>query len=133
MMPRDLLFAKAEKAGSVVVEDVSFLLLAQEASVQNRVDAASKVVTTYVRAVAFLDDGHSTEALVFVNSPANLDQGDVDLVELYTTVVDRRGRPVEGLQASDFEVRENGIPQTIRRFEWEQDLPIHAGLLIDRS
>ena len=57
----------------------------------------------------------------------------VDFVELYTTVVDRRGRPVDGLEQKDFTVLEDGAPQTVRRFERVKDLPIYAGILLDTS
>ena len=50
----------------------------------------------YVRAVAYLADGNSTEDLVFVNAPDNLEEVDVQFVELYTTVLDRGRRPVTG-------------------------------------
>lgn len=87
----------------------------------------------YVRAVAYLDDGHSTESVVFINAPAHLDRLDIDLVELYTTVVDRRGRPVEGLAQSDFSVFENDVAQRILRFERAENLPFHAAVVIDTS
>ena len=87
----------------------------------------------YVRAVAYLTDGNSSEDLVFVNSPQFLDEVKVEFVELYTTVVDRRGRPVEGLGRDDFTVRENGVEQQIRRFELVQNVPIYAGILLDNS
>jgi Ca-activated chloride channel family protein len=94
---------------------------------------APDVDLDYVRAVAYLDDGLSTEALAFVNSPQRLDEVDVHMVELYTTVVDRRGRPVEGLGESDFEVRENDVAQRLRRFEHARDLPFHAAVVLDTS
>jgi VWFA-related protein len=88
----------------------------------------------YVRAVAFLADGSSTEDLVFVNSPYPLDEVQVDFVELYTSVFDSKGRPVDsGLAMEDFEVKEDGIGQTIRRFEPVAERPIHAGILLDAS
>jgi VWFA-related protein len=37
------------------------------------------------------------------------------------------------LPKESFRVREDGKLQTIRRFEWVRDLPIHAGLLLDSS
>ncbi len=49
---------------------------------------------SYVRAVAFLTDGSSTESLVFVNAPEEMAQVNVDFVELYATVLDRKGHPV---------------------------------------
>ncbi|MES1242560.1 MAG: VWA domain-containing protein [Acidobacteriota bacterium] len=87
----------------------------------------------YVRAVAYLSDGNSTEDLVFVNAPDYLEEMDVDFVELYTSVTDRQGRPVEGLAAKDFKVSEDGVPQTIARFEKVTDLPIHAAVALDVS
>jgi VWFA-related protein len=90
----------------------------------------------YVRAVAYLPDGNTAEHLVFVNAPEYLEQVDVDLVELYTTVLDRQGRPVSdtaGLEEKDFTVTEDGARQKIVRFERVTDLPIHAAVAIDIS
>jgi len=88
----------------------------------------------YVRAVAYLADGNSTENVVFVNAPEYLEQVNVDLVELYTTVLDRQGRPViSGLAAKDFAVAEDGARQQILRCERVTDLPIHAAVAIDIS
>jgi VWFA-related protein len=103
---------------------------------------------TYVTAVARLDDGRTVETVRFLNAPALLEQVDVNLVELYTTVVDRSGRPVGGLAVDDFEVYEDGRRQEIVRFEpfegrdvaggagLEQDLarmPLTVGVAIDTS
>jgi Ca-activated chloride channel homolog len=87
----------------------------------------------YVRAVAFTPDGLSTEDVVFVNAPANLEEIDVDFVELYTAVLDRQLRPVEGLQESDFTVYEDGVAQQLTRFELVANLPIHAAIMLDVS
>lgn len=87
----------------------------------------------YVQAKAYLVDGNSTEDLVFVNAPEYLEELDIQFVELYTTVVDRRGRPVEGLEKSSFRVLEDGREQTIRRFERVDDIPIYAGVVVDTS
>jgi VWFA-related protein len=87
----------------------------------------------YVRAVAYLEGGASAEDVVFVNTPDYLEEMEIDFVELYTSVLDRRGRPVDGLSAADFQVFENDEPQEIRRFELVRDLPIHAGVLLDTS
>jgi Ca-activated chloride channel family protein len=88
---------------------------------------------TYVRAVAYLKDGNSTEDLVIINAPEYVEEVNIDFVELFTTVVDNRGRPVEGLTQKDFTVLEDGAPQTVRRFELVRDLPIYAGILLDTS
>jgi VWFA-related protein len=58
---------------------------------------------------------------------------DVTLVELYTTVTDRSGRPVLGLAAEDFQVLEGGKPQPIAKFELVENLPLSVGLVIDTS
>ncbi len=94
--------------------------------------APSKDIT-YVRALAFLDDGNSSEDLVFINMPENMDEIEVDFVELYTSVVDKAGRLVPDLERGAFRVFEDGVEQRIRRFERVRDLPIHAGVLLDTS
>jgi Ca-activated chloride channel homolog len=87
----------------------------------------------YVRAVVYLADGATTEDTVFVNAPDYLDELDIEFVELYTTVVDRQGRPIEGLTQKDFTVVEDGVKQEIARFETVADRPIHAAVLLDVS
>ncbi len=87
----------------------------------------------YVRAVAYLSDGNSAEDVVFINAPDFIDELRVDFVELYTTVVDRKGGFVEELRREEVTVLEDGEEQEIRRFERVRDLPIRAGLVIDTS
>ncbi len=87
----------------------------------------------YVRAVAYLADGNSTEDTVFVNAPDYLDELAIEFVELYTTVVDRQGHPVAGLGKGDFTVVEDGVRQEIARFETVSDRPYHAAVLLDVS
>ena len=87
----------------------------------------------YVRAVAHQVDGNSTEDLVFVNAPDNLEELEIQFVELYTTVLDRESRPFPGLAESDFRVSEDGVPQTLTRFERLENLPIHVAVLLDVS
>ncbi|MEA2600739.1 MAG: hypothetical protein QOF89_1731 [Acidobacteriota bacterium] len=88
--------------------------------------------TTWVRTVAYLADGNSTEDVVLVNAP-EYNRVNVQFVELYTSVVDGRGRPVDGLTKDDFKVLEDGTPQQVRRFELVRDVPIYAGILLDTS
>jgi Ca-activated chloride channel family protein len=87
----------------------------------------------YLRVVAYTADGNSTEDSVFINAPPGLEEIDVQLVELYTAVVDRQGRPVDDLEVGAFAVREDGVAQEPVRFERVRDLPIRAGLLLDVS
>ncbi|MEO1083666.1 MAG: VWA domain-containing protein [Acidobacteriota bacterium] len=55
------------------------------------------------------------------------------LAELYTLVLDRAGRPVEGLQEADFKVFEDEVQQELVRFELVENLPIHAAIVLDVS
>lgn len=88
---------------------------------------------TYVKAVAHLTDGSSTSDLVLVNLPGEVDEIDVREIELYANVYDRRKRPVNDLEATNFEVYEEGVEQEILRLERVEDLPVHVALLIDSS
>ncbi|MEM7482217.1 MAG: VWA domain-containing protein [Acidobacteriota bacterium] len=87
----------------------------------------------YVSAVAILDDSRSAEAVRFLNAPDFVEEVDVNLVELYAAVLDRTGRPVQGLQESDFEVFEDGRRQEIRKFEQVISLPLSVGVVVDMS
>jgi VWFA-related protein len=57
---------------------------------------------------------------------------DVKLVVLHATVRDRNDRFVSDLREQDFEIFENGVPQSIRFFEYE-DTPVTVGLVVDHS
>ena len=62
-----------------------------------------------------------------------MEEIEVQYVELHTLVVDPASRPLLDLERARFRVFEDGVQQTVRRFEYVRDLPIHAGLLIDTS
>ena len=87
---------------------------------------------TLLRAVAYLDDGTSAEDSVLLNAP-NADEMDVDLVELYTAVVDGQGRPVRGLAQREFRIFEEGEEQRLDRFAEVSNLPVHVALTLDTS
>jgi VWFA-related protein len=89
--------------------------------------------THFVRAVAHLADGNAAEDVVVVNAPENFEEVDVHLVELYTSVLDRMGRPLPDLAQEDFQVLEEGVEQEVRRFERVDDVSIYAGILLDTS
>ncbi|HZI66924.1 MAG TPA: VWA domain-containing protein [Thermoanaerobaculia bacterium] len=86
----------------------------------------------YVRIVGTLDDGTLSEDLRYVNAPAYISEVSVDAVELYTTVTDK-GRPVPGLQASNFKVFEDGVIQKVESFEYVKNLPLTLGVIVDTS
>ena len=86
----------------------------------------------YVRVVGTLDDGTVAEDLRYVNAPEYVSEVTVDAVELYTTVTEK-GRPVNGLQASNFKVFEDGVVQKIECFEYVKNLPLSVGVMVDTS
>lgn len=55
------------------------------------------------------------------------------LVRLIATVMDKRHNFITDLQQSDFKVSEDGVPQDIRIFSRETNLPLRIGLLLDTS
>jgi VWFA-related protein len=57
----------------------------------------------------------------------------VRLVLLSAVVTTPRGRPAQGLQAADFSVREDGLPQTISVFAAEENAPVSLVFLLDLS
>jgi Ca-activated chloride channel family protein len=131
--------AEVETPEGEIVERVEFFLIEEKVATLFQPPFAQAIVLppgdpiAYVRAVAYLPDGNSTERVVFVNAPENLEEVEIQFVELYTTVVDKANRPVQGLEQSDFKVYEEGAEQEIRRFEKVEDLPIYAGILLDTS
>ncbi len=116
----------------IYLEETLLATLYQEPFVQPIVLPESSEIS-YVKAVAYLADGHSDQDVVFINTPTNLDQIEIRLIELYTSVVDRRGRPVEGLETPDFVVLEDGLEQRLRRVERVTNVPISAGIVLDTS
>jgi VWFA-related protein len=56
----------------------------------------------------------------------------VEEVVLHATVIDNRQRIVAGLTRDAFTVYEDGRPQTITSFRWE-DIPVSMGIVIDNS
>ncbi len=58
---------------------------------------------------------------------------DVNVVSLLATVHDRDGRAIKDLTQDDFTLFDDGVPQKIRYFSRETDLPLTIGLLVDTS
>lgn len=74
--------------------------------------------------------------------PQNPDQGDestetlkvnVNVVQLFFNVKDKKGGLISSLTKDDFEVLEDGKPQTIKYFTAESNLPLTLGMMIDAS
>lgn len=57
----------------------------------------------------------------------------VRLVHILATVKDQAGQAVGSLEKSDFEVRDNGVAQTISVFERQTEQPLSIAILVDAS
>lgn len=58
---------------------------------------------------------------------------DVDVVNLYCAVRNKQNALISNLEKGDFNLTEDGTPQTIKYFTRETDLPLTIGLLVDVS
>ena len=57
----------------------------------------------------------------------------VDVVNVYCNVKDKRGALIPGLKREDFQLTEDGKPQVVKYFATESNQPLTLGLLIDTS
>lgn len=100
---------------------------------QAEIDVPAGGAMAYMSVTAVLDDGSSSEEVRFLNSPQYLEEVNVKLVELFTTVTDKSGRLVRGVTREEFKVFEDSRPQTITKFELVEDLPLTLGIVVDTS
>ena len=87
----------------------------------------------YMTVVATLNDGAKAEDVRFLVAPDYIEEVAVNLVELYTTVTDKNGLLIRGLERNEFQVWEDGRPREIAKFELVEDLPLTLGITIDTS
>ncbi len=57
----------------------------------------------------------------------------VNVVQLFFNVKDKKGALIPSLTKNDFQILEDGKPQTIKYFAAESNLPLTLGILIDAS
>ena len=89
----------------------------------------------YLRAVATLKDDAAqppVEDLVMINTPQFMEEVNVHLIELPTTVI-RNGRPVNDLPETAFKVLDDGKPVKVTKFEHVDNLPLSVGMAVDTS
>jgi VWFA-related protein len=98
------------------------------------IELPAKEGAAYLRAVATLKDSSvpSVEDVVIINTPAYMEELNVHLIELPTTVV-VNGKPTDALTAESFKVLDEGKPVAISKFDYVKDLPLSIGLAIDSS
>src|SRR5271170_2498812 len=65
--------------------------------------------------------------------PAGTVKVNVNVVGLFFNVKDKHGALIPNLTKTDFDVLEDGKPQTIKSFAAESNLPLTLGILIDSS
>jgi len=113
------------------VNDKRTAVLYQE-PFQQVVDVPKSLDLGFLRVVATLDDGTTTEDLRYYNAPKYLSEENVRAVELYTSVF-AKGRPVTGLAKENFTILEDTVPQTLDGFEVVTNLPLSLGIGVDTS
>jgi hypothetical protein len=88
----------------------------------------------YLRAVATLKDSTlpPVEDVVMINTPAYMEELNVHLVELPTTVL-IDGKPASHLTEKAFKVTDDGKPVSLAKFEYVKNLPLSLGIAIDMS
>ena len=57
----------------------------------------------------------------------------VNVVQLFFNVKDKRGALIPNLTKDDFQIAEDGTPQTVKYFTAESNLPLTIGMMIDAS
>jgi VWFA-related protein len=67
------------------------------------------------------------------NPPADTLKVNVNAVQLFFNVNDKKGALISNLAKDEFEVLEDGKPQAIKYFAAESNLPLALGILIDSS
>jgi VWFA-related protein len=66
-------------------------------------------------------------------TPVATFKANVDIVQLFFNVKDKKGGIVGNLPKENFDILEDGKPQTIKYFTSESNLPLTLGILIDGS
>lgn len=97
------------------------------------VDSSVLSGAEYLRATAYGSDGLEATDLMYLSGERFSERVEVNLVEFPVTVLNRQGHPVTDLEASDFVVREEGVPVELNRVAFSEDLPLSVGVLVDQS
>jgi Ca-activated chloride channel family protein len=98
------------------------------------IDVPKTEGVAYLRAVASLKDDPTppVEDVVMVNTPQFMEEVNVHLIELPTTVI-LNGRPTMDLPESSFKIFDQGKPVKLAKFEQVKNLPLSIGMAVDTS
>lgn len=118
---------------SQVVVELDGREIASQAGADFDVALPNARIGQVLRVEARLADGRIIEDARVLGSEADVAAVDVRLVQLQVLVTDRNGRPLQDLEAADFEVRENGEKRQIDRVFPAGDVSLVLGLVIDAS
>jgi VWFA-related protein len=66
-------------------------------------------------------------------NPSETLKVNVNVVQLFFNVKDKHGALIPNLTKDDFEISEDGKPQTVKYFTAESNLPLTLGIMIDAS
>src|SRR5579864_7579190 len=100
---------------------------------------SSALVLTLFLAIACLAAAQSMPTLQDHTQDQSQDQSietlkvQVNVVQLFFNVKDKKGALIPNLTKNDFDLFEDGKPQTIKYFTAESNLPLTLGILIDSS
>lgn len=122
---------RSDRLGSLRLEELPF---PEEAPLKLPWQAVEVVKELRRRAAARPGVGptEATAAAPHEEGPLARFAADVRLVNLTVSVFDSNGRPLTGLGAGDFEVLEDGVPQTVAHAGAEE-VPFNLALLLDLS
>ena len=95
-------------------------------------DAGERIRAHQIRAVALMRNGQRLVQMVRTKDLEYVENVDVDVVQITAIVTDDHGRFVTGLTQKDFQVSQDGRPQTITSFSNEQT-PLELVTAIDVS
>jgi len=98
------------------------------------IDVPQTEGVSYLRAVAMLQDDPTppVEDVVMVNTPLFMEEVNVHLIELPTTVI-LNGRPNMDLAEANFKIFDEGKPVKLAKFEQVKNLPLSIGMAVDTS
>jgi Ca-activated chloride channel family protein len=98
------------------------------------IDVPRNEGVAYLRAVASLKDDPTPpiEDVVMINTPQFMEEVNVHLIELPTTVI-ANGHPLNTLGESSFKVLDEGKPVKLAKFEYVKNLPLSLGMAVDTS
>lgn len=99
------------------------------------IDVPANLGIGYLKAIATLKGDETiqpVEDMVFINSPEFMEEVDVHLIELPTTVI-VKGKPINDLGSASFVVKDEGKTVKLAKFEQVKNLPLSIGMAVDTS